>query len=78
MTEEKLDPMDPVNWDPSSPGRVELLAAQRDEFKRRALSARKALEDIRKAYEAGDMSTLEHLLFIYTGVKRPEKLRFED
>ncbi len=82
MTEEGLDPMDPVNWDSSSPGRVELLAAQRAEFKRRTLSARKELEDIRTAYEAGDMRKVEDLLFMHTAmthdvVKRPEEFRFE-
>ncbi len=54
-----------------------VITAQRDEFKRRALSARKALEDIRKAYEAGDLSTIEDLLdmntaFTHAKVKRPK------
>ena len=54
-----------------------LLTAQCSEFKRRALSARKALEDIRTAYEAGDLSTIERLLnehtaFTHTDVKRPK------
>lgn len=56
------------------------VTAQRDEFKRRYLQARQALEDLRKAYEAGDLEKIEHLLTMYTAIthgeiERPKEFR---
>ena len=45
---------------------VTILKGQRDEFMRRATSARCAMECIRKAYERGDMDTVEHFLTKHT------------
>ena len=52
------------------------LVAQRDEFKRRSLNARRALEDIRTAYEEGDFTTMEYQINLHTAIthdpiKRP-------
>lgn len=60
--------------------RLRTVAAQRDEFKRRSLQARQALEDLRKAYEAGDLEKIEHLLTMYTAIthgeiERPKEFR---
>ncbi len=74
----EFDLNDPATWPDEDPSKVPSLVAQRDEFKRRSQSSRKALEEIRKTYEAGDLEKLEDLLFMYTActhskVQRPKR-----
>lgn len=76
--DKKIDPHDPAIWPDEDPSKVPTLVAQRGEFRRRWQSSRKALEKIRKAYETGDLDTLEGLLFMHTActhskVQRPKQ-----
>ena len=74
----EFDFKDPATWPDEDPSKAPALLAQRDEFRRRWQSSRKALEKIRKAYETGDLDTLEDLLFMHTActhskVQRPKR-----
>lgn len=71
--------INPADWPYFDPSRLPMLVAQRDEFRRRNTNYRRALEDIRKSYEAGEFEKLEHLLFMNTAlthrlVQRPTAL----
>ncbi len=73
-----FDLHDPATWSDEDSSKVTALVAQRDEFQRRWQSSRKALEEILKTYEAGDLEKLEGLLFMHTActhskVQRPKR-----
>ena len=79
MIDKQPDMADPTNWADGEPGKQRAIIAQRDAFRQRSESARKALNQIRTAYEAGDFDQLERLLFLHSAfnrgkIKRPEAI----
>lgn len=58
-----------MNDEPLDPLMYKVYAAQRDEFRERALDARRALIDAKRLLEEGDMAGLRAVLVANTPVK---------
>lgn len=72
--DDRIDENDPQFWDDSNPLKVKCIVAQRDEFRRRTLTARQALIDARYYLETGDMEALRAVLVANTPfICRPPK-----